>query len=204
MNVQIEESWKQQLTPEFEKDYFIRLTDFVRTEYHTTTIYPPGKLIFNAFNLCPFHQTKVVIIGRYADRRSVVKYSKVCYINGTADDNDLFVMANIDYQLDGTAQTYLFNNGNSDNFETMILDNCRLEMPADKKFIQTNGSREIDNIQIVNCDCKIGGGKEPWLIYTGAGDPLNLTLKNNVFWNADEVGMSAFQILYSKILSMQN
>ena len=64
MNVQIEESWKQQLTPEFEKDYFIRLTDFVRTEYHTTTIYPPGKLIFNAFNLCPFHQTKVVIIGQ--------------------------------------------------------------------------------------------------------------------------------------------
>ena len=142
--------------------------------------------------------TKVVIIGRYANRRSVVKYSKVCYINGTADDNDLFVMANIDYQLDGTAQTYLFNNGNADNFETMILDNCRLEMPADKKFIQTNGSREIDNIQIVNCDCKIGGGKEPWLVYTGAGDPLNLTLKNNIFWNASETGMSAFQILYSK------
>ena len=64
MNVQIEESWKQQLTPEFEKDYFIRLTNFVREEYRTTTIYPPGQLIFNAFNLCPFHQTKVVIIGQ--------------------------------------------------------------------------------------------------------------------------------------------
>ncbi len=142
--------------------------------------------------------TKIIIIGRYANKRSVVKYSKVCYVNGSADDNDLFVMANIDYQLDGTAQTYLFNNGNADNFETMILDNCRLEMPADKKFIQTNGSREIENIQIVNCDCKIGGGKEPWLVYTGAGDPLDLTLKNNVFWNASETGMSAFQILYSK------
>ena len=51
MNVQIEESWKQQLALEFEKDYFIRLTDFVRTEYRSTTVYPPGKLIFNAFNL---------------------------------------------------------------------------------------------------------------------------------------------------------
>ena len=64
MNVQIEESWKQQLTPEFNKDYFIRLTDFVRAEYQAGTIYPPGRLLFNAFNLCPFHQTKVVIIGQ--------------------------------------------------------------------------------------------------------------------------------------------
>jgi uracil-DNA glycosylase len=64
MNVQIEESWKQQLMPEFEKDYFVRLTEFVRAEYHSTTIYPPGKLIFNAFNLCPFDKTKVVIIGQ--------------------------------------------------------------------------------------------------------------------------------------------
>ena len=64
MNVQIEESWKKRLMPEFEKDYFIRLTDFVRAEYSSTTIYPPGKLIFNAFNLCPFNQTKVVIIGQ--------------------------------------------------------------------------------------------------------------------------------------------
>ena len=64
MNVQIEESWKQRLAPEFEKDYFVRLTDFVRSEYQTTTIYPPGKLIFNAFNLCPFDKAKVVIIGQ--------------------------------------------------------------------------------------------------------------------------------------------
>ena len=64
MNVQIEESWKQRLAPEFEKDYFVRLTDFVRAEYRSNTIYPPGKLIFNAFNLCPFDQAKVVIIGQ--------------------------------------------------------------------------------------------------------------------------------------------
>lgn len=64
MNVQIEESWKKELAGEFDKDYFVKLTDFVRREYATTTIYPPGRLIFNAFNLCPFHQTKVVIIGQ--------------------------------------------------------------------------------------------------------------------------------------------
>ena len=64
MNVQIEESWKKQLQPEFEKDYFIKLTDYVRSEYKRTQIFPPGKLIFNAFNLCPFDKTKVVIIGQ--------------------------------------------------------------------------------------------------------------------------------------------
>lgn len=64
MNVQIEESWKKHLAPEFEKDYFVQLTDFVRNEYAHTTVYPPGRLIFNAFNLCPFDQVKVVIIGQ--------------------------------------------------------------------------------------------------------------------------------------------
>ena len=64
MNVQIEESWKRQLQTEFEKDYFVRLTDFVRNEYKATQIFPPGRLIFNAFNLCPFDKAKVVIIGQ--------------------------------------------------------------------------------------------------------------------------------------------
>ena len=64
MNVQIEEGWKKALAPEFEKDYFVRLTDFVRQEYQQTTVYPPGRLIFNAFNLCPFDKVKVVIIGQ--------------------------------------------------------------------------------------------------------------------------------------------
>ena len=63
MNVQIEQSWKEQLSPEFEKDYFVRLTQAVKAEYRSGTCYPPGKWIFNAFNLCPFHQLKVVIIG---------------------------------------------------------------------------------------------------------------------------------------------
>ena len=64
MNVQIEESWKQYLASEFDKTYFVELTDFVRSEYKQGTVYPPGRLIFNAFNLCPFDKTKVVIIGQ--------------------------------------------------------------------------------------------------------------------------------------------
>ncbi len=64
MNVQIEESWKAKLKLEFEKEYFIKLTEFVRNEYSQIPVYPPGKLIFNAFNLCPFSKTKVVIIGQ--------------------------------------------------------------------------------------------------------------------------------------------
>ena len=64
MNVQIEPSWKQRLAAEFEKPYFLALTDFVREEYRTAACYPPGKLIFNAFNLCPFDKVKVVIIGQ--------------------------------------------------------------------------------------------------------------------------------------------
>ena len=64
MNVQIEESWKKRLATEFEKPYFAQLIEFVRHEYQTTVCYPPGKLIFNAFNLCPFDKVKVVIIGQ--------------------------------------------------------------------------------------------------------------------------------------------
>lgn len=64
MKVKIEESWEKVLQTEFDKPYFKDLTDFVRSEYAATTIYPPASLIFNAFNLCPFSKVKVVIIGQ--------------------------------------------------------------------------------------------------------------------------------------------
>jgi uracil-DNA glycosylase len=64
MDVKIEDTWKSKLKMEFEKDYFIKLTDFVREEYKTTTVYPPASLIFNSFNLCPYENTKAVIIGQ--------------------------------------------------------------------------------------------------------------------------------------------
>ena len=64
MDVKIEQSWKEHLQIEFDKPYFKDLTDFVREEYARGPVYPPGRLIFNAFNLCPFDQVKVVIIGQ--------------------------------------------------------------------------------------------------------------------------------------------
>lgn len=65
MDVKIEQSWKDVLASEFEKDYFKKLTDFVRGEYLSgKTIYPDAKNIFNAFNLCPLSDVKVVIIGQ--------------------------------------------------------------------------------------------------------------------------------------------
>ena len=64
MNVQIEPSWKALLEEEFEQPYFSSLVSFVHEEYRTTRIYPPGKLIFNAFNCCPVDKTKVVILGQ--------------------------------------------------------------------------------------------------------------------------------------------
>ena len=65
MNVKIEESWKSALSEEFDKDYFVKLTDFVRSEYLSgKAIYPAPANIFNAFNLCPLDKVKVVIIGQ--------------------------------------------------------------------------------------------------------------------------------------------
>lgn len=64
MDVQIEPSWKTQLQGEFNKPYFLRLTEEVRLAYSQQTCYPPGKLIFNAFEKCPFHRVKVVILGQ--------------------------------------------------------------------------------------------------------------------------------------------
>ncbi len=63
--VQIEDSWKEALAEEFEKPYFQLLRTKLREEKQKgKTIYPPGSLIFNAFNSTPFDQVKVVILGQ--------------------------------------------------------------------------------------------------------------------------------------------
>ena len=64
MDVKIEESWKKELHDEWSKDYFVRLTNFVRNEYATKQIFPPGRQIFAAFNATPFNEVKVVILGQ--------------------------------------------------------------------------------------------------------------------------------------------
>jgi uracil-DNA glycosylase len=65
MDVKINESWKQELKAEFTKTYFLQIVNFLKIERETgKTIYPPGKLIFNAFNTTPFDKVKAVIIGQ--------------------------------------------------------------------------------------------------------------------------------------------
>jgi len=65
MDVKIEESWKEVLKQEFKKPYFLQIATFLKTEkLSSKTIYPPGGLIFNAFNTTPFDKVKVVLLGQ--------------------------------------------------------------------------------------------------------------------------------------------
>jgi len=64
MNVKIEASWRQVLRQEFDKDYFVALVEFVKSEYKNSTVYPPAKFIFRAFDSTPFDKVKVVILGQ--------------------------------------------------------------------------------------------------------------------------------------------
>ena len=73
MTVKIEKSWSDVLADEFAKPYFEQLTQFVRNEYRTSQIFPPGKQIFAAFDATPFNDVKVVIIGKdpyHGDRQA--------------------------------------------------------------------------------------------------------------------------------------
>ena len=60
----IDESWYQVLRPQFEAPYFADLKSFLVSEKRQYAVYPPGPLIFNAFNLTPFDKVKVVILGQ--------------------------------------------------------------------------------------------------------------------------------------------
>jgi uracil-DNA glycosylase len=64
MDVKIAPSWKSHLEEEFSKPYFTQLIDFVKSEYATQTVYPPGREIFRSFDECDFDKVKVVIIGQ--------------------------------------------------------------------------------------------------------------------------------------------
>jgi uracil-DNA glycosylase len=64
MDVKIAPSWKTKLENEFSQPYFNQLIEFVKQEYKTQTVYPPGKEIFKAFDACEFNDVKVVIIGQ--------------------------------------------------------------------------------------------------------------------------------------------
>lgn len=64
MSIKLESSWKEALKEEFEKPYFKKLSQTVKTAYLTQSVFPPPKLVFNAFSQCPFDNVKVVILGQ--------------------------------------------------------------------------------------------------------------------------------------------
>ncbi len=64
MEIKIGQNWQERLNDEFKKPYFTDLVRYVKSEYETQIVYPPEKLIFNAFEKCPPNQTKVVILGQ--------------------------------------------------------------------------------------------------------------------------------------------
>lgn len=64
MQIKLDDSWKKLLAEEFAKPYFLQLVEFIKTEYQTTKIYPPGSQIFSAFDNCPIDKVKVVILGQ--------------------------------------------------------------------------------------------------------------------------------------------
>ncbi len=64
MDVKIEQSWKQALSHEWNADYYVRLTSWVREQYRVAQVFPPGRQIFAAFDATPFHRVKVVILGQ--------------------------------------------------------------------------------------------------------------------------------------------
>ncbi|MEJ7586741.1 MAG: uracil-DNA glycosylase, partial [Ferruginibacter sp.] len=65
MDVKMEPSWKEVLKEEFTKPYFLEIVTFLKTERAVgKTIFPPGQLIFNAFNQTPFEKLRVVILGQ--------------------------------------------------------------------------------------------------------------------------------------------
>ena len=64
MEVKIESSWKEKLYLEFKKQYFLDLVKFIKKEHANYDVFPPGNLIFNAFNTCPFQSVRVVILGQ--------------------------------------------------------------------------------------------------------------------------------------------
>jgi uracil-DNA glycosylase len=60
----LNQQWNELLSSEFKKDYYLALSASVNNAYKTSQVYPPAKLVFNALQLCPFDEIKVVLIGQ--------------------------------------------------------------------------------------------------------------------------------------------
>lgn len=129
-NVKIHQSWLNILNEEFEKEYFENLVHFIKKEYAAKTIYPEGKNIFRAFELCPFESVKVVIIGQ-DPYHGPKQANGLCFSvnNGTALPPSL---QNIYKEITADLNIQMPQQGNLDNWarQGVLLLNATLTVRA--------------------------------------------------------------------------
>ncbi len=149
MEVKIEESWKRRLSNEFEESYFQELTDFVRQEYTTKQIFPPGKLIFHAFEQSPFDKTKVVILGQDPYHGPGQAHG-LCF--SVPDGIDLPPsLQNIFKEISGDLGLPTPSNGNLDRWaaQGVLLLNATLTVQANRAGSHQNKGWEIFTDRVI-------------------------------------------------------
>ncbi len=156
MKIEFEESWAKKLNTEFQKPYFESLVNFVKTEYKEHNCYPPGKLIFNAFNKCTFDNLKVVIIGQDP-------YHGVGQANGLSFSVNDGVsippsLLNIFKELKEDLDLEIPNSGNLERWASqgVLLLNATLTVRATEPGShQKKGWEEFSDkvIEVINHDC---------------------------------------------------
>ncbi len=150
MEVQIEANWKNILKDEFEKPYFISLIDFVKSEYKNHTCYPKGTDIFNAFEFCPFDETKVVIIGQDP-------YHGPSQAHGLSFSVPEEIpmppsLVNIYRELKDDLKVALPNNGNLEDWahQGVLLLNATLTVRGNEAGSHQNKGWEIFTDEVIN------------------------------------------------------
>lgn len=156
MKIEFEESWAKKLNIEFQKPYFESLVNFVKTDYKEHNCYPPGKLIFNAFNKCTFDNLKVVIIGQDP-------YHGAGQANGLSFSVNDGVsippsLLNIFKELKEDLDLEIPNSGNLERWASqgVLLLNATLTVRANEPGShQKKGWEEFTNkvIEVINNDC---------------------------------------------------
>lgn len=131
-HVKIHPSWEEVLKDEFEKPYFAELVNFVKKEYANATVYPEGKNIFRAFELCPFESVKVVILGQdpYHGKRQA---NGLCF----SVNSDVALppsLQNIYKEIEDNLNVKMLQKGNLDNWaaQGILLLNATLTVRANQ------------------------------------------------------------------------
>jgi len=195
MSVKINESWKKILSNEFESDYFIQLKNFLVEEKKSHTIYPPGKQIFAAFDLTPFDEVKVVILGQdpyHGDGQAC----GLCFSvqDGVKPPPSL---QNIFKELESDVGVKISTNGNLEKWakQGVLLLNATLTVRANMAGSHQNKGWEIftDNVIKALSEQKEGLIFILWGNYAQAKETLINTKKHHVLKAAHPSPFSVYR-----------